>query len=213
MDSLELARHNMIHGQLLPGDIVCPAVIGAIHAVPREMFLPSNYRGVAYADGRIPIGHGRYLPDVTELGRGLQAVGDLKDSRVLDIASGLGYTAAVLSKLCETVVTIESIPEFPTEVSRNVSALRLVNVIALDGQLQKGHSDGGPYDVIFVNGAVPKVPSVWAEQLKEGGKIILTLRQQDAPIGSWCIVTKSHGSLTSKYLADSWVPLLPEWNL
>src|SRR4026209_1732278 len=108
MTDFALARRNMIDGQLRPNRVNNAPLLAAIADLPRERFLPSALRSVAYADDDVPLGNGRFLMEPMVLARLIQSLQPRPDDRGMVVASGRGYGAALLARLVNSVATVES---------------------------------------------------------------------------------------------------------
>ena len=110
MTDFALARRNMIDGQLRPNRVTNAQLLAAIGELPRERFLPEATRSVAYADDDVPLGNGRYLMEPMVLARLIQTLQPRPEDRAMVVASGTGYGAALLARLVQSVVAVESDP-------------------------------------------------------------------------------------------------------
>ena len=104
----QIARHNMVENQVRTNKVTDPLVIAAMEEVPRELFLPEGKRGIAYVDEDIPVGNGRYAMEPMVIARMMQSAEIARSDVALVIGAGYGYTGAVLSRVAETVVAVES---------------------------------------------------------------------------------------------------------
>ena len=148
----------MIDSQVRPNDVTDRRLITAMGAVPRETFLPAARRASAYADLMVETGPGRWLIAPRDFSKLVNIAAVRETDRVLDIASGCGYSAAVLARMGASVVALEQ-DEAAAKVVRD--AVGGVEVVA--GPLKAGAPSKGPFDVIFVNGAVEDVPQAWLD--------------------------------------------------
>jgi protein-L-isoaspartate(D-aspartate) O-methyltransferase len=186
MSSAELAKKRaiMIEHQLKSRGIKDPRVIDAMGNVPREEFIPKDLRRFAYEDGPLPIGHGQTIsqPYIVAL---MTELLDLKPSdNVLEIGTGSGYQAAILSHLANKVYTIEIVPNLSDEAKDVIEdELDIENVYFKVGDGYKGWKEHAPFDKIILTAAPPTLPKPLVDQLKTGGKIV-------APIGQYSQVLK-----------------------
>ncbi|MBX7146153.1 MAG: protein-L-isoaspartate O-methyltransferase [Alphaproteobacteria bacterium] len=208
--SVELKRFNMIESQLKPNKIIDPKIIDAFSSIPREMFVPSNFRHVAYVDNDIALGYNRYLLEPMVIGQMVQIASLKLTDKVLVVACGYGYTAAVISKLCHKVYALDSERMFLNHAERNFKELNLHNIQTFQGKLTEGCSIYSPYNVIFIEGSIDYLPDSIPQQLEENGKIIYIRRQKN--IGRMVIATKINQIVTSQVYFDANVPSIPEFN-
>ena len=167
------ARRNMVDCQILPNRVTDQRLIEALGTVPREAFVTTKFKGVAYVDEAIPLSGGRYLMEPLVTARLIQAAEPKAQDLALVIGCGTGYGAAVLSHLAGTVVAVESDGGLAKEANQILSGLGMDTVAVMEGHLEKGYRKQAPYDVIFFNGAVAdagrkNVAGAVAEWLRSG---------------------------------------------
>jgi len=167
-----LARRNMVEGQLRPNQIVHPALLDALAALPRERFLPDARAALAYADEAVPLGDGRYLMEPTALARLIQMTQPAEGDRALVVGAGPGYGAAVLGRLVASVVALECDAALAQRARTLLSSLGAATVSVVDGPLAAGHAAKAPYDVILIEGSVPAIPDSLTAQLADGGRLV-----------------------------------------
>ena len=163
----------MVEDQLRPRGITDDRVLDAMGEVPRELFVPESEREMSYADGALPIGYEQTISQpamVAEICQALQLKGD---ERVLEIGTGSGYSAAVLSRLCREVVSIERIPELTRSAEAALARAGVENVKCIVGDGSIGQAAGAPWDAIAVHAGAPEVPRALVDQLETGGKLVL----------------------------------------
>ncbi len=166
-------RINMVDGQVRPSDITDRRIIRAMLEVPREAFVPADVQGLAYCDGDIPLGpEGRVLlaPRVFAKLVQLAELGD-RDN-VLVVGSGTGYGAAVLAGFADRVVALEADAGLHAAAAGQLQDRDFKRVNPIHGPLADGYAQGGPYDVILIEGAVTDVPPELLQQLKDGGRLV-----------------------------------------
>jgi protein-L-isoaspartate(D-aspartate) O-methyltransferase len=188
-------------------DVNDPAVLAAMAAVPRHLFVPPQHRDQAYEDIPLPIGHGQTISQPYIVALMTQALGLQPDSRVLEIGTGSGYQSAILAHITPNVWSVETITELAETARARLQGLGLsVAVRAGDGRL--GWPEHAPYDGIIVTAASPDVPPALAAQLAEGGRLVIPVGE-----GSWdqvlWLIRKAGEELQRQYLADvRFVPLV-----
>ena len=168
------ARMRMIESQLRPNRVTQPDVVRAFSLIPRERFVPKSRRLMAYADEAIAIGDGaqqRYLNPGMVTARLIQTLELNKDSLVLVVGAGTGYSSAVLAEIAGSVIGLEEDPEMASQAGDLLVDLGLSNTVIVDGPLAGGLPDQGPFDGILIDGAVEAVPHALLSQLKEGGHL------------------------------------------
>jgi len=166
-------RHNMVTQQLIKRGIEDPRVLQAMRDTPRHRFVPARHRGVAYEDMPLAIGHEQTISQplmVAMMTAALQLDGH---ERVLEIGTGSGYQAAILSRLAVVVFSIERIPELAAQARATLAMAGIMNVHVFVGDGSLGLPEHGPYDAVVVTAASPKVPPALVDQLKPGGRLII----------------------------------------
>jgi protein-L-isoaspartate(D-aspartate) O-methyltransferase len=173
MDEYESLRKQMVRDQIIRRGLYDPLLLTAFESVPRHLFVPEEYRQQAYDDGPLPLGFGQTIsqPYIVALMTNLLELSGR--ARVLEVGTGSGYQAAILSRLAAEVHTVEIIPELAAQAQKTLSALGCQNVHChlADGSL--GWSEAAPYDGILVAAAAPSTPEPLLGQLAEGGRLIL----------------------------------------
>ena len=169
-DRYEVMRHAMVASQLRTNAVSDPRVVAAMARVPRETFLPVEAQAIAYRDTALPLGGGRFQNVPIATGRLLTEAYLLPSDKVLLIGAAGGYTAAVLAELTMSVVAVESDAALAA-LAREALADH-GNVTLIEGALEAGHADGGPYDVLMIDGSVEQVPDSLIAQLRDGGRVV-----------------------------------------
>ncbi len=153
------------------------AVLRAFDEVPRHLFVPSGVAHRAYEDSALPIGGGQTISQPSVHGRSLQALRLDGRGRVLEIGTGSAFQTALLARLAEQVFSVERVPALFDRARELLQQLRIRNVSLLLGDGTLGWRDYAPYNAIVVGAAAPDVPVAYAEQLAEGGRLVI-------PVGS-----------------------------
>ena len=201
------ARRNMVDCQILPNRVTEQRLIEALGTVPREAFVPTEFKGVAYVDEAIPLSGGRYLMEPLVTARLIQAAEPKAQDLALVIGCGTGYGAAVLSHLAGTVVAVESDGGLAKEANQILSGLGMDTVAVMEGHLEKGYRKQAPYDVIFFDGAVADVLEAISSQLAEGGRLVAVVSKDG--LGKARLLTWHHDQVSSREVFDASTPLLP----
>lgn len=194
------AREAMLESQLRPQGVSDPAVLEAMGRVPREKFLPSDTRSVAYVDRAVPVGEGRFLPAPAVLGQLLTQMKLEPGQRVLVVGAGTGYSAAVLSAMDLQVDALECDAAL-------AAAARELGANVIEAPLQEGHPVGAPYHQILIDGAVEHIPDALIEQLAEGGRLGGAII--DRGVTRLVIGRKAGGAFGTLSIGDAGVPPLP----
>lgn len=168
-----ILRTQMIRDQIVARGIHDPRILRAMHEVPRERFTASASVETSYHDGAVGIGLGQTVSQPYVVARMVELLSLVGGETVLEVGTGLGYQAAVLSRIAARVVTIERIPELAEQARENLAALGYKNVEVLVGDGSRGHAEGGPYDGIVVAAAAPEISSALREQLAGGGRLVV----------------------------------------
>jgi protein-L-isoaspartate(D-aspartate) O-methyltransferase len=163
------------HGDASGRDVLSPRVLSALSAVPRHAFVPPGEAAGAYENRAIPLGHGRSLPrpyytavmaDLLDLSPG---------STVLEVGTGSGYQAAILSRLAGRVLSLEPEPAFAAEAAARLERLGYAGVSVHHADGLAGWPPAAPYAAILVTLAVGEIPPSLLAQLQPGGKLVLPL--------------------------------------
>jgi protein-L-isoaspartate(D-aspartate) O-methyltransferase len=169
----EQERHRMVHEQIEQRGIKHPVVLQAMRTVPRHLFVPPELRERAYEDGALSIGSGQTIsqPYIVALMTSLLALQGSEN--ILEVGTGSGYQAAILSFLGKSIHTIERHPELAKEAAFRLYKMGFENVFVHEGDGSLGWPEEAPYQAIMVTAAAPILPQTLGEQLDEGGRLIL----------------------------------------
>jgi protein-L-isoaspartate(D-aspartate) O-methyltransferase len=170
--NFEHMRRAMVASTLRTTGVNDPRVLAAIGAVPRERFVPAERAAAAYADIIVPLGGGRELNSPMALGRMLNEASPQERERALVIGTATGYAAAVMERMVASVAATE---EDPRLIDAAREALAGTRVKLVEAPLAQGYAEGGPYDLILIDGAVEFVPQAIIDQLVDGGRIATAL--------------------------------------
>jgi protein-L-isoaspartate(D-aspartate) O-methyltransferase len=170
--NLELARFNMIEQQIRPWDVLDPAVLSLLGSVRREDFVPPAYRALAFVDMEVPLPEGQNMLAPKVEARLLQEAQVQRHESVLEVGAGSGFMAALIGHRAQEVITLESRPALAAMARANLRRAGLTNVAVREGDGRNGLSEEGPFDVIFLSGAVSSVPKALLDQLKVGGRLV-----------------------------------------
>jgi protein-L-isoaspartate(D-aspartate) O-methyltransferase len=181
----------------LRADITDQRVLEAIATTPREAFVPADLAPHAYENRALPVGEGQTISQPIIVATMLQALALQPTDAVLDVGTGTGYQAALLSKLAARVVTVERIQSLADRARANLRLLHADNVTVVNAGPELGFQPAGPYDAIVVGAAAPSVPATLLAQLAPRGRLVMPVgmpfRQRlvlvrltgDAPAVTW----------------------------
>lgn len=194
-DGFETLRHSMVEQQIRARGITKPEVLAAMEQVPRHLFVPDSLREQAYGDQPLVLGQGRtvYQPYMVAL---MTSLLDLKrGDKVLEIGTGSGYHAAVLSRIAREVYSIEIVEPVASQASKRLSVLGYHNVEVRVADGYQGWPDKAPFDAILLAVAPPSIPAPLLKQLRVGGKMV-------APVGGFFqdlqVITKTADGLEKR---------------
>lgn len=184
----EAARRQMIDQQVRTWDVLDPRVLATLGAVPRERFVPEAYRGVAFADAPIPIGHGQFMLAPALEGRILQALAPVRGERTLEIGTGSGFFAACLAHLTGSVDSIEIHADLAAAAARAIGELGVARVTVETGDALARDFDAA-YEVVAVTGALPAPDPRLERALVVGGRMFVVIGT--APVMEARLVTRT----------------------
>ena len=199
----------MVEDQIIKRGIEDQRVLDVMKVVERHKFVPERYSESAYKDGPLPIGYGQTISQpfiVAFMTENLK----LKSShKVLEIGTGSGYQAAVLSELCDHVYTIEIVNALANESTERLEKLGYKNITVLSGDGYKGWPEEAPFDRIMVTAAPEEIPELLIEQLAEGGIMVIPVGKQYEIQYLWVITKEVGGQIKKeKILPVRFVPMV-----
>ncbi len=174
-----VARRRMVREQLQAEGITDPAVLAAMADVPRHRFVPRVLEHRAYEACALPIGYGQTISQPFMVGLMTALLHLRGHERVLEIGTGSGYQAAVLSRLAREVVTIERVAPLARRAAETLATLGCANVLVLPADGAEGVPDHAPYDGIMVTACAPALPESLPPQLGEGGFLLVPVTTPD----------------------------------
>ncbi len=172
------ARKIRLIMQLRRAGIADIAVLSAIERIPREAFVPESFQDQSYEDMTLPIGRGQTLSAPSVVALMTQALGTDRRTKVLEIGTGTGYQAAILSRLCRRLYTVERHRELLGEAERRFLKLRLHNITTRVGDGGRGWPEQAPFARIIVTAAAETVPAALVDQLAPGGVMVVPVGRQ-----------------------------------
>ena len=175
VDPFAKARQALVEESILPSGVTDQRVLKAFLTVPRHEFVFPEYAEQAYADGPLPIGEGQVITQPSLAARMTQALHLQGNERVLEVGTGCGYQAAILSLLAKAMYTIERLPALATSAQSVLRRLGYTNASVFLGDGTKGLPAYAPFDAILVTAGGKRIPQPLLEQLKEGGYIVMPI--------------------------------------
>jgi protein-L-isoaspartate(D-aspartate) O-methyltransferase len=172
-EELSEARQRMVRDQIEARGVRDPRVLAALRSVPRHELVPASQREHAYEDRPLPIGRGQTISQPYVVAAMSEALGLEGCERVLEVGTGSGYQAAVLSSLCKRVYSIEIEPELAARARADLARLGYANVEVRQGDGWRGWPEHAPFDAIVVTAAPEEVPPDLIEQLAVGGRLVI----------------------------------------
>jgi len=209
-DHFKKLREDMVKTQLISRGIFDKLVLDAMKKVPRERFLPKELEGSAYDDCALPIGEGQTISQPYMVAIMTEKLGLSGGEKVLEIGTGSGYQAAVLSEIASEVITIERIPAIAERSRKLFDELGYKNIKVILGDGTLGLPQVAPFGGIIVTAGAPSLPKPLIEQLSDGGKLVI-------PVGetfeqTLTIVTKHGGKLDiERSICCVFVPLVGKY--
>jgi protein-L-isoaspartate(D-aspartate) O-methyltransferase len=207
MTDFALARWKMIVSQVRPNGITDGRIIQAMASLPREMFVPEARRGLAYMDEDIDVGAGRSMMEPMALAKLVQLAEIEPGDHVLHVGCATGYATALLAALARSIVAIDEDAGFIDTTRANLAHLGIANAAAHKGPHAAGWSHGLPYDAILVDGRVPDVPSTLFDQLRDGGRLVAVVGDND--VATATAYNRHDGAISSRPAFEASVGRLP----
>jgi protein-L-isoaspartate(D-aspartate) O-methyltransferase len=191
------ARRSMVVEQLAHRGIRDPRVLGAMGAVPRHLFVDADLQAVAYEDRPLPIGQGQTISQPYMVARATELAAPQPTDRALEVGAGSGYQAAVLAQLCAEVYGVEILPALAARARRSLAEIGAANVTieCFDGS--GGWPAHAPYDLIIVSAGAPRVPALLADQLADGGRLVIPIGGTDDQV--LALLRRSGDEFTTSY--------------
>jgi protein-L-isoaspartate(D-aspartate) O-methyltransferase len=176
-DDFSGARERMVTEQIEARGIRHGNVLRAMRVTPRHLFVPPGLQRQAYADQALPIGYDATISEPYVVAWMTDLLEPAKSDRVLEIGTGSGYQAAVLSLLAREVYSVEIVPELAASAAKRLAALGYRNVTVRQGDGYQGWAEKAPFDRIMLTAAPKEIPQTLLDQLRPGGRLV-------APVGA-----------------------------
>jgi protein-L-isoaspartate(D-aspartate) O-methyltransferase len=204
-------REEMVERQLRRRGITEPEILDAFRAVPREAFVSDEYAGLAYGDHPLPIEANQTISQPYIVALMIEAAAIESGARVLEVGSGSGYAAAVISRIADKVIGIERQHELVEVARERLARLGYDNVEIVEGDGTTGWPDQAPYDAILAAASGRHVPQSLVDQLKPGGRLVIPLGEPGGMQKLLKVTKQADGSLEQSDLgAVRFVPLIGE---
>lgn len=210
MIDFAVQRLNMVESQVRPSDVTDRRLPRAMQALPREAFVPDAQKSVCYRDNHVQVGgttRRGVLLEPRTLAKLVQELSIEPDASVLDIGGATGYSAAVLASLAKSVVAVESDQDLAARAKGALAAAKVGNVTVVIAALTAGAADKGPYDAIFINGAIETMPAGLLDQLKDRGRLVAVVLE--GGVGKATLWQRSGKTFDRRSLFDASAPQLP----
>ncbi len=195
----------MVDGQVRTADVTDQRVITAMMEIPRERFVPAAAAPIAYLDQDLAVGANRRLLKPMVLAKLIHSADILGTDRVLDVGCATGYAAAVLASIAGQVVALEEDAALAKSAESALAGSASVSVVS--GALTSGWAQGGPYDVILLEGATEIEPQAFCAQLKDGGRLVCVLGK--APNAKAMLYRRSGSEMSGRMIFDAAAAPLP----
>jgi protein-L-isoaspartate(D-aspartate) O-methyltransferase len=205
-----LKRKQMVDEQLVARGVADPRALAAMLKVERQLFVPDALQKLAYADEPLPIGYGQTISQPYIVAYMTEALKLTPDDRILEIGTGSGYQAAILSELTKEVYTMELVEPLAAAARERLASIGYKNIEVICGDGYEGLPEKAPFDAIMVTAAPAEVPVELAAQLREGGRMVV-------PVGSFfqelqLIIRRAQGFETRPLLPLRFVPMVRAQN-
>lgn len=207
MPDFAARRTMMVDNQVRPSDVTKLPIIKAMLNVPRERYVPGALSEAAYVGETLDLGNGRVLLEPRTLAKMLDALNLSPRDLVLDIAAGLGYGAAVMARMAEAVIAVESEEAMADDAEAALQTCGATNVVFERGAPSEGAAEHGPYDAIIIEGGIEAFPDALAGQLKEHGRVAAIF--MSGALGTVRIGIKNDGKIHWRDAFNASAPVLP----
>ncbi|HWP94696.1 MAG TPA: protein-L-isoaspartate O-methyltransferase [Gammaproteobacteria bacterium] len=204
---IEYARRQMVEQQVRAWEVLDPRVLDTLATVPREDFVPAAYRGIAFADTQIPLGHGEVMMAPKVEGRLLQALAIRPEDRILEIGTGSGFLTACLARLGREVVSVDIHGDFVAAAGDKLRAHGITNVSLETRDASRPDWAAERFDVIAVTGSLPVLDEGWRRRLTVGGRLFVVVGEP--PVMEALLVTRvSEDAWSQESLFETVIPPL-----
>ena len=204
----KIARKNMVENQIRANKVTSLNVINAFLDVPREKFVPDALQEISYVDEDIQLSRNRFMMKPMILARLFQSLNLKGNENILHVGSNSGYGSAILSRMCSSVISLESDKKLFETSIHIFSNMGFDNVVPLHGSMENGVEKEAPFDIIFIEGSIETEPKCLFSQLNENGKLIAIIRPANIKIGKAKLFFKISNEIGLENLFDAQVSKL-----
>ena len=204
----KIARKNMVENQIRANKVTSSNVINAFLDVPREKFVPNALQEISYVDEDIQLSRNRFMMKPMILARLFQSLNLKGNENILHVGSNSGYGSAILSRMCSSVISLESDKKLFETSIHTFSNMGFDNVVPLHGSMENGVEKEAPFDIIFIEGSIEIEPKSLFGQLNENGKLIAIIRPANIKIGKAKLFFKISNEIGLENLFDAQVSKL-----
>ena len=204
---IERARFNMVEQQIRTWEVLDLRILDLIARAPREDYVPTAYRNLAFADMNIPLGHGQVMMQPKVEARLLQELEIEPTDKILEIGTGSGYLTSLLASLGKTVYSVEIFPDFSREALEKLARHGHKNVTLEVGDAAAGWERHAPYHVIVLTGSVPVLPEPFQKNLVPDGRLFAVVGT--SPVMEALLIRRLEGNnFTEQSLFETDLPAL-----
>tara|TARA_B100001093_G_scaffold465512_1_gene483237 strand:+ start:116 stop:766 length:651 start_codon:yes stop_codon:yes gene_type:complete len=201
-----LGNIAMVEGQIKPLSGISPKILEALYLIDRKDFVPENMKDFSYTEKNINIEKNRYLLKPAITAKLLSSLNIKINETILIIGSATGYSAAIASKIAETVICIEENKNL-MHFSENITVKNSINnIVFINNELNKGYLEQGPYSCILIEGAIEEIPQIILDQLSEEGRLVTVVLKDE--MGSAIRYYKKNNEIINQFLFSIEVPEL-----
>lgn len=195
----EAKRNGMVEDQVIARGITDIATIRAMKKVPRHLFVPEDYLGLAYADGPLLIGYNQTISQPYIVAYMTEVLNPEKGKKALEIGTGSGYQAAVLAEIVDSVYSVEIVPELAENARGKLKQLGYRNIIIKLGDGYKGWTEYAPFDIVIVTAACDHIPQPLIDQLADNGRLIIPVGEP-GQVQKLVLLIKKNGKIKQETL-------------
>lgn len=200
------ARFNMVEQQIRPWDVLDFDVLNALMEIPRERFVGEAQQGLAYSDVELPLPNGHKMLEPKVVARLVQGLKLTKQDKVLEIGTGSGYATALLAHLAGEVVSDDLDTAQQNRAKAVLDELGYTNIYYAQNDGLAEHTEGAPFDAIYVGGGLSHIPETLTAQLKDGGRMVVVVGGK--PVQRALLITRNGNELSETVLFDTFIATL-----